>query len=95
VTTTTAAPGRLVITSSYRYRRRYGHFDRAQFVPFSYCFRCPFSLKQKSCGMYCHDEFAKLFETEYNGVWVLRWLEHPLVKQKDRIAARIAAFCAA
>src|SRR5258706_7779717 len=31
------------ITSSYRYRRRFGHFsDRAHFVPFPYCFRCPY-----------------------------------------------------
>ena len=31
------------ITSSYRYRRRYGHFsNRAHFVPFPYCFRCPY-----------------------------------------------------
>lgn len=30
------------ITSSYRYRRRYGHFgDRAQFIPFPYPFRRP------------------------------------------------------
>jgi len=57
------------ITSSYRYRRRYGHFDRAQFIPFPYCFRCPYSLEKESCGMYCHKEFEKLFETEYNGVW--------------------------
>jgi len=61
--------GASAITSSYRYRRRYGHFDRAQFIPFPYCFRCPFSLKKESCGMYCHNEFEKLFETEYNGVW--------------------------
>lgn len=58
------------ITSSYRYRRRFGHFsDRAQFVPFPYCFRCPYGLEKQSCDMYCHKEFEKLFETEYNGVW--------------------------
>ncbi|AYH43874.1 aminotransferase class III-fold pyridoxal phosphate-dependent enzyme [Azoarcus sp. DN11] len=62
--------GASAITSSYRYRRRYGHFsDRAQFVPFPYCFRCPYGLKEASCGMYCHKEFEKLFETEYNAVW--------------------------
>ena len=34
--------GASAITSSYRYRRRYGHFgDRAQFVPFPYHFRGP------------------------------------------------------
>ena len=30
------------ITSSYRYRRRYGHFgERANFIPFPYHFRGP------------------------------------------------------
>ena len=39
--------GASAITSSYRYRRRYGHFgDRAQFVPFPYCFRCPYGKKR-------------------------------------------------
>ena len=34
--------GATSITSSYRYRRRYGHFgDRAQFIPFPYHFRGP------------------------------------------------------
>ncbi len=62
--------GASAITSSYRYRRRFGHFsDRAQFVPFPYCFRCPYGMKRESCNMYCHNEFVRLFETEYNGVW--------------------------
>ena len=57
-------------TSSYRYRRRYGHFgDRAQFVPFPYCFRCPYGKKREDCGLYCVDQFARLFDTEYCGVW--------------------------
>jgi 4-aminobutyrate aminotransferase/(S)-3-amino-2-methylpropionate transaminase len=62
--------GASAITSSYRYRRRYGHFsDRAQFVPFPYCFRCPYGKKREDCGMYCLDQFERLFETEYYGVW--------------------------
>ncbi|MBI3315799.1 MAG: aminotransferase class III-fold pyridoxal phosphate-dependent enzyme, partial [Candidatus Omnitrophica bacterium] len=62
--------GASAITSSYRYRRRYGHFsDRAQFVPYPYCFRCPYGKKYPDCGMYCVKQFEKLFETEYNGVW--------------------------
>jgi 4-aminobutyrate aminotransferase-like enzyme len=62
--------GASAITSSYRYRRRYGHFsDRAQFVPFPYCFRCPYGMKRESCNLYCHNEFERLFETEYNAVW--------------------------
>jgi 4-aminobutyrate aminotransferase/(S)-3-amino-2-methylpropionate transaminase len=62
--------GASAITSSYRYRRRYGHFgDRAQFVPFPYCFRCPYGKKRDDCGLYCVDQFERLFETEYYGVW--------------------------
>src|SRR5215467_7249932 len=62
--------GASAITSSYRYRRRYGHFsDRAHFVPFPYCFRCPYGKKREDCGMYCVKQFARLFDTEYCGVW--------------------------
>ncbi|MTJ82450.1 MAG: aminotransferase class III-fold pyridoxal phosphate-dependent enzyme [Telmatospirillum sp.] len=62
--------GASAITSSYRYRRRYGHFgDRAQFVPFPYCFRCPYGKKREDCGLHCVDQFARLFDTEYYGVW--------------------------
>ncbi|TWT05638.1 aspartate aminotransferase family protein [Reyranella sp. CPCC 100927] len=58
------------ITSSYRYRRRYGHFgDRAQFVPFPYCFRCPYGKQRQDCGLYCVDQFTRLFDSEYYGVW--------------------------
>lgn len=62
--------GASAITSSYRYRRRYGHFgERAHFVPFPYCFRCPYGKKREDCGLYCVDQFARLFDTEYAGVW--------------------------
>jgi 4-aminobutyrate aminotransferase/(S)-3-amino-2-methylpropionate transaminase len=58
------------ITSSYRYRRRFGHFsDRAHFVPFPYCFRCPYGKKKEDCGMYCLKQFENNFETEYNSFW--------------------------
>jgi len=57
------------ITSSYRYRERFGHFgDRANFIPFPYCFRCPYGQKRESCGLYCLKQFERLFETEYFGV---------------------------
>jgi 4-aminobutyrate aminotransferase / (S)-3-amino-2-methylpropionate transaminase / 5-aminovalerate transaminase len=58
------------ITSSYRYRRRFGHFsERAHFVPFPYCFRCPYGKKKEDCGLYCVKQFEKNFETEYNSFW--------------------------
>jgi 4-aminobutyrate aminotransferase-like enzyme len=58
------------ITSSYRYRRRFGHFsDRAHFVPFPYCFRCPYDKNIDDCGLYCLKQFEQNFDTEYNSFW--------------------------
>jgi 4-aminobutyrate aminotransferase-like enzyme len=62
--------GASAITSSYRYRRRYGHFgERAQFIPFPYHFRGPKGMSKEEYGAECVKQFARLFETEYNGVW--------------------------
>ena len=61
--------GASAITSSYRYRRRYGHFgDRAQFIEFPYHFRGPRGMGKDEYGELCVQKFARLFETEYNGV---------------------------
>ncbi|MDR1035690.1 MAG: aminotransferase class III-fold pyridoxal phosphate-dependent enzyme [Deltaproteobacteria bacterium] len=58
------------ITSSYRYRRRYGHFgDRGMFIPFPYCFRCPYKMRRDFCDLFCVGQFERLFETEYYGLW--------------------------
>lgn len=57
------------ITSSYRYRRPYGHFsNRAEFIPYPYCFRCPYAKRFDTCKYYCVDQFGRLFETEYNSI---------------------------
>jgi 4-aminobutyrate aminotransferase-like enzyme len=62
--------GASAITSSYRYRRRYGHFgERAQFVPFPYHFRGPKGMSKEEYGLHCVRAFERLFESEYNGVW--------------------------
>ncbi|MBU2222256.1 MAG: aminotransferase class III-fold pyridoxal phosphate-dependent enzyme, partial [Candidatus Omnitrophica bacterium] len=61
--------GTSAITSSYRYREKFGHFsDRALFVPYPYCFRCPYDKKRDFCDLYCLKQFEKLFETEYHSV---------------------------
>ena len=58
------------ITSSYRYRRRFGHFgERAMFIPFPYPFRRPKGMSPEEYSDHCVRQFARLFETEYNGVW--------------------------
>lgn len=57
------------ITSSFRYREKFGHFgDRAMFIPFPYCFRCPYEKKKNFCDFYCLKQFERLFETEYHSV---------------------------
>jgi 4-aminobutyrate aminotransferase-like enzyme len=62
--------GASAITSSYRYRRRYGHFgERAQFIEFPYHFRGPKGMSKEEYGEMCVKKFARLFESEYNGVW--------------------------
>ncbi len=61
--------GATSLTSSYRYREQYGHFsDKANFIPYPYCFRCPYGKQRETCGMYCVQQFERLFETEYYGV---------------------------
>jgi len=61
--------GASAITSSFRYRDRFGHFgDRAFFVPFPYCFRCSYGKKREDCDLYCLRQFEWLFETEYYSV---------------------------
>ncbi len=62
--------GASAITSSYRYRRRFGHFgERAHFLPFPYHFRGPRGMSKEEYGAHCVQHFERLFETEYNGVW--------------------------
>ncbi|MDD5730361.1 MAG: aminotransferase class III-fold pyridoxal phosphate-dependent enzyme [Candidatus Omnitrophica bacterium] len=57
------------ITSSFRYREKFGHFsDRAFFIPYPYCFRCFYEKKREYCDLYCLKHFERLFETEYNSV---------------------------
>lgn len=53
------------ITSSYRYRKPYGQFsNRAHFVPYPYCFRCPYGKKLDSCDYYCVQQFEQGFDSE-------------------------------
>ena len=62
--------GASAITSSFRYREHFGHFgDRAFFIPYPYCFRCPYDKKKESCSLHCLKLFERLFETEYYRLW--------------------------
>lgn len=58
------------ITSSYRYRRRFGHFgERAQFIPFPYPFRRQKGMTPEEYADKLVADFARLFENEYHGLW--------------------------
>ena len=62
--------GASAITSSYRYREAYGEFgDRAEFVPYPYCFRCPYGKQKESCELYCVQQIERKFDNEYTGWW--------------------------
>lgn len=62
--------GASAITSSYRYREAYGEFgDRAEFVPYPYCFRCPYGKQKETCNLYCVQQIERKFENEYTGWW--------------------------
>ncbi|HEY9712561.1 MAG TPA: aminotransferase class III-fold pyridoxal phosphate-dependent enzyme, partial [Chroococcales cyanobacterium] len=62
--------GASAITSSYRYREAFGEFgDRAEFVPFPYCFRCPYGKQKETCGNYCIEQIERKFDHEYTGWW--------------------------
>lgn len=61
--------GATAITSSYRYRERYGHFaDRANFIPYPYSFRWNGTSSKETCCQEALDQFNKLFESEYYSV---------------------------
>ncbi len=62
--------GATSITAGYRYRESYGHFgDRANFVPYPYCFRCHYGKNCENCDFYCVKQFEKNFESECQGVY--------------------------
>lgn len=62
--------GATALTSSFRYREKYGHFgDRANFVPFPYCFRCPYGMNCETCNHFCVKQFARNFESEYKAIY--------------------------
>ena len=65
--------GASAITSSYRYRRRFGHFgERAHFVEFPYHFRGPKGMSKEEYGSHCVRNFERLFDSEFNGVLDLK-----------------------
>ena len=62
--------GASTITSSYRYRRRFGHFsDTAHFVEFPYAFRGPKGMSKEEYGEKIIADFARLFESDFHAIY--------------------------
>lgn len=58
------------ITSSYRYRRRFGHFsDTAHFLEFPYAFRGPKGMSKEEYAEKIIADFARLFESDFHAVY--------------------------
>ncbi len=64
--------GASAISSSYRYREPFGTFsDRAEFLPYPHCTRCPFGepRDRQRCCFLGIDQVARKFDHEYTGWW--------------------------
>ena len=62
--------GASCLTAGYRYRKPFGHFgDEAHFVPYPYCFRCPYGKKCDSCNYYCVQQLRREFEDNCAGLY--------------------------
>jgi len=58
------------LTAGYRYREPFGHFgDEAHFVPYPYCYRCPYGKKCDSCNYYCVQQLRREFEDNCSGLY--------------------------
>lgn len=62
--------GAACLTAGYRYREPFGHFgDKAHFVPYPYCFRCPYGQKCDSCDFFCVKQLRREFEDGCSGLF--------------------------
>ncbi len=56
------------ISASYRYRSNFGGTTDSIFIPFPYCYRCPFQKKYLKCDYYCIQQFERLFSSTSFGL---------------------------
>lgn len=62
--------GAACMTAGYRYREPFGHFsDEAHFVPYPYCFRCPYGQKCEDCNYFCVKQLRREFEDGCSGLY--------------------------
>lgn len=62
--------GAACMTAGYRYREPFGHFeDVAKFVPYPYCYRCPYGKHCEDCNYYCVQQLRREFEDGCSGLY--------------------------
>lgn len=61
--------GAACMTAGYRYREPFGTFaEQAHFVPYPYCYRCPYGQNCESCNYYCVKQLRREFEDNCSGL---------------------------
>lgn len=61
--------GALALTSDTGFRNRLSSLvPNVHFVPYSYCYRCPFKQKEDSCKMACVDYLRNILENTHSGI---------------------------
>lgn len=56
------------ISASYRYRSNFGGTTDSIFIPFPYCFRCPFQKKITECNYFCIEQIERMFASTSFGL---------------------------
>ena len=49
------------ISASYRYRSNFRGTTNSIFIPFPYCYRCPYNKKYNDCNYYCVEQIRRMF----------------------------------
>jgi diaminobutyrate-2-oxoglutarate transaminase len=61
--------GSLSVTSDVRYRENLNSLiPDVHFIPYSYCYRCPYSKERHNCSLECAEAFRKLIENRMSGI---------------------------
>ena len=61
--------GSLAATSSNDFRERInGLIPNVHFIPYSYCYRCPFNKSSENCGMECAEYLKYILENPHSGI---------------------------
>ncbi len=61
--------GALALTSNVKFRERVSpHVPDIHFIPYSYCYRCPFSKEPGTCQLECAEYLRSILENPHSGI---------------------------